>query len=111
MGLENIDGYVSKDSLYRLLSNYRMTNILTDREQSILREISIAIKDMPNKKEETTLEKKAELVKHGHLINLPKALDPSERPVMCSECKSVISLYHGYKPRYCSDCGVKFDEG
>lgn len=34
--LENIDGYVSKDSLYRLLSTYRMTNILTDREASIV---------------------------------------------------------------------------
>ena len=51
-GLENIDGYVSKDSLYRLLSNYRMTNELTDRERSILEEITMAIKDMPNKKEE-----------------------------------------------------------
>lgn len=47
-GLENIDGYVSKDSLYRLLSNYRMTNVLTDRENSILEEITIAIKNMPN---------------------------------------------------------------
>lgn len=59
---------------------------------------------------ETTLEEKAELVKHGHLINLPKALDPNEHPVMCSVCKSVTSLYHGYKPRYCSDCGAKLDE-
>lgn len=97
--LENIDGYVSKDSLYRLLSTYRMTNILTDREISILDEITVAIKDMPNKKEETTT---------GHLINLPKALNPSERPVMCSACNSVTSLYHGYKPRYCSECGAKF---
>lgn len=48
---ENIDGYVSKDSLYRLLSNYRMTNVLTDREQSILDDITVAIKDMPNEKE------------------------------------------------------------
>ncbi len=97
--LENIDGYVSKDSLYRLLSTYRMTNILTDREISILDEITVAIKDMPNEGEE--------IVKHGYLIDLPKALDPSERPVRCSVCKSVTSLYHGYKPRYCSKCGAK----
>lgn len=99
--LENIDGYVSKDSLYRLLSNYRMTHVLTDNEINILVKIAIAIKDMPNEEEE--------IVKHGHLINMPKALDSSERPVMCSVCKSVTSLYHGYKPRYCSDCGAKLD--
>lgn len=101
--LENIDGYVSKDNLYRLLSTYRRTNILTDRERSIIHDIIIAIKDMPNEGEE--------IVKHGHLIDLPKALDPNEQPVMCSVCKSVTSLYHGYKPRYCSDCGAKFDGG
>lgn len=100
--LENIDGYVSKDNLYRLLSTYRMTNILTDREISILGEITVAIKDMPNEGEE--------IVKHGHLIDLPKALDPNERPVMCSNCKFVTSLYHGYKPKCCSNCGCKFDE-
>lgn len=99
--LENIDGYVSKDSLYRLLSNYRMTHVLTDKEQNMLVKIAIAIKDMPNEGEE--------IVKHGYLIDLPKALDPSERPVRCSVCKSVTSLYHGYKPRYCSDCGAKLD--
>ena len=112
-GLENIDGYVSKDSLYRLLSNYRMTNVLTDRERSILEEITMAIKDMPNEykeEEETTLEDETEIVKHGHLIDLPKAFDPSERPVKCSVCATVTSLYHGYKPRYCSNCGAKFDE-
>lgn len=99
--LENIDGYVSKDSLYRLLSNYRMTHVLTDKEQNMLVKIAIAIKDMPNEGEE--------IVKHGYLIDRPKALDPSERPVMCSVCKSVTSLYHGYKPRYCSNCGAKLD--
>lgn len=62
-------------------------------------------------KQHTSDEEKAELVKHGHLINLPKALDPSEQPVMCSVCKSVTSLYHGYKPKYCSNCGAKFDGG
>lgn len=98
--LENIDGYVSKDSLYRLLSTYRRTNILTDRERSILHDIIIAIKDMPNEEE---------TVKHGYLIGLPRALDPSERPVKCSVCGTVTSLYHGYKPRYCSNCGAKLD--
>ena len=98
--LENIDGYVSKDSLYRLLATYRMTHVLTDNELNILVKIAIAIKDMPNEGEE--------VVKHGYLINKPKALDPSEQPVMCSVCRSVTSLYHGYKPRYCSDCGAKF---
>lgn len=49
-------------------------------------------------------------IRHAHLINLPKALDPNEQPVMCSVCKSVTSLYHGYKPKYCSNCGCKFDE-
>lgn len=101
--LENIDGYVSKDNLYRLLSTYRMTHVLTDNEQNLLVKIAIAIKDMLNEGEE--------VVKHGHLIDLPKALDPSERPVMCSVCKSVTSLYHGYKPKYCGNCGAKFDGG
>lgn len=49
--LENIDGYVSKDSLYRLLATYRMTHVLTDKEQELLVKIAIAIKDMPNEKE------------------------------------------------------------
>ena len=48
MALENIDGYVSKDSLYRLLSNYRMAHVLTRNEEDLLREITVAIKDMPN---------------------------------------------------------------
>ena len=46
--LENIDGYVSKDNLYRLLSNIRMRNVLTEKEQDLLRKILVAIKDMPN---------------------------------------------------------------
>jgi len=48
MALENIDGYVSKDSLYRLLSNYRMAHVPTGNEEDLLREITVAIKDMPN---------------------------------------------------------------
>ena len=48
---ENIDGYVSKDNLYRLLSTYRMTHMLTDKEQELLVKIAIEIKDMPNEKE------------------------------------------------------------
>ena len=51
-----------------------------------------------------------EIVKHGYLIDLPKALNPSERPVKCSVCGIVTSLYYGYKPRYCSNCGAKFVE-
>lgn len=46
--LENIDGYVSKDNLYRLLSTYRKTHVLTDNEKNILSDLSVAIKDMPN---------------------------------------------------------------
>ena len=45
---ENIDGYVSKDSLCRLLSNIRMRNVLTEKEVDLLRKISVAIKAMPN---------------------------------------------------------------
>lgn len=59
---------------------------------------------------ETTLDEEIEIVKHGHLIDLPKALNPSERPVKCSVCGTVTSLYYGYKPRYCSNCGAKFVE-
>ena len=97
---ETIDGYVSKDNLYRLLSNYRMRNVLTERETDLLRKITEEIKDMPYK----------DNVKHGHLIDLPRALDPSERPVKCSACGMVTSLYHGYTPKYCSSCGVKYEE-
>lgn len=46
--LENIDGYVSKDSLYRMLSNFRIMNMLTEREEDMIREIVITIKNMPN---------------------------------------------------------------
>jgi len=46
--LENIDGYVSKDSLYRMLSNFRKKNLLTEHEQDMLSEISEEIKNMPN---------------------------------------------------------------
>ena len=46
--LENIDGYVSKDSLYRMLSRFRTMNILTEHEQDMLRQISEEIKNMPN---------------------------------------------------------------
>ena len=98
--IENIDGYVSKDNLYRLLSNFRMRNVLTEEETDLLRKITVAIKDMPNEKN----------MKHGQLIDLPRALDPSERPVKCSVCGTVTSLYHGYTPRYCSDCGAKYSE-
>ena len=100
--LENIDGYVSKDNLYRLISTYRKTHILTDNELNILNEITVAIKDMPNEGEE--------IVKHGHMLDLPKALNPNEHPVMCSNCRSVTSLYNGYKPKHCSNCGCKFVE-
>lgn len=54
--MENIDGYVSKDSLYRLLSNYRRAHVLTEKEKSIVDDIIVAIKDMPNEKEKPTLE-------------------------------------------------------
>jgi len=46
--LENIDGYVSKDNLYRMLSNFRTINMLTEREEDMLRQIVMKIKDMPN---------------------------------------------------------------
>ena len=46
--LENIDGYVSKDSLYRLLSRFRTMNILTEHEKDMLRQLTIEIKNMPN---------------------------------------------------------------
>lgn len=84
-----------------------MSNIALQNFTDMIKSLPVTVKgDL-----ETTLEEKAEPVKHGHLINLPKALDPSEQPVMCSVCKSVTSLHHGYKPRYCSDCGAKLDEG
>jgi len=47
---ENIDGYVSKDNLYRMLSRFRMKHLLSEREQNILLEISKEIKNMPNEK-------------------------------------------------------------
>lgn len=89
---------VFNDSNY----DYVTKNMVYEYLKSAFTKAEIQVKTIPQKK-------KAELVKHGHLINLPKALDPSERPVMCSVCKSVTSLYHGYKPRYCSNCGIKFD--
>ena len=46
--LENIDGYVSKDSLYRMLSKFCIMNMLTEREEDMIREIVITIKNMPN---------------------------------------------------------------
>lgn len=52
--LENIDGYVSKDNLYRLLSNFRISHVLTEEEKDLIREITIAIKDMPNEIDQQT---------------------------------------------------------
>lgn len=91
---------VFNDSNY----DYVTKNMVYEYLKSAFTKAEIQVKTIPQKK-------KAELVKHGHLINLPKALDPSEQPVMCSVCESVTSLYHGYKPRYCSNCGTKFDGG
>jgi len=48
---ENIDGYVSKDSLYRMLSNFRTINTLTEREEDMILQIVMKIKDMPNEGE------------------------------------------------------------
>ena len=61
---ENIDGYVSKDNLYRLLATYRMTNILTDKEQELLVKIAIAIKDMPN--EESKIKRRIKREQRNH---------------------------------------------
>ena len=84
--------------------DYVTRNMVTEYLKSAFTRAEIQVKTISQKK-------KSELVKHGHLINLPKALDPSEQPVMCSVCKSVTSLYHGYKPRYCANCGAKLDGG
>ena len=82
-----------------------MSNIALQNFTDMIKSLPVTVKgDL-----ETTLEGE-EIVKHGHLIDLPRALDPSERPVKCSVCETVTSLYHGYKPRYCSNCGAKFDE-
>lgn len=91
---------VFNDSNY----DYVTKNMVYEYLKSSFPKAEIQVKTIPQKK-------KAELVKHGHLINLPKALDPSEQPVMCSVCESVTSLYHGYKPRYCANCGAKLDGG
>lgn len=54
----------------------------------------------------------AQPVKHGHWIELPKALNRDENPCQCSNCKHVISFYYGYpKSKFCDECGAKMDGG
>lgn len=54
----------------------------------------------------------AQPVKHGHWVELPKALNPNETPCQCSNCKHVISFYYGYpKSKFCDECGAKMDGG
>ena len=52
----------------------------------------------------------AQMVKHGHWVELPKALNPNELPCQCSNCKHVVSFYYGYpKSKFCDECGAKMD--
>lgn len=49
MDEESIDGYVSKDNIYRLISTqFLFDPTLTDHERELIVKIGIAIKDMPN---------------------------------------------------------------
>jgi hypothetical protein len=49
MDEENIDGYVSKDNIYRLIATqFLFDPTLTDHERELIVKIGIAIKDMPN---------------------------------------------------------------
>lgn len=52
----------------------------------------------------------AQPVKHGHWVELPKALNSNENPCQCSNCKHVVSFYYGYpKSKFCDECGSKMD--
>lgn len=52
----------------------------------------------------------AQPVKHGHWVELPKALNPNELPCQCSNCKHVVSFYYGYpKSKFCDECSAKMD--
>lgn len=49
MDEESIDGYVSKDNIYRLIATqFLFDPTLTDHERELIVKIGIAIKDMPN---------------------------------------------------------------
>lgn len=91
MILENIDGYVSKDSLYRLLSNFRMRNILTEKEEDLLGKITVAIKDMRNEIDP----KEKQMVGVTVLADLHRIRE---------ECKYIQHRDHGRctNCRYCS---------
>lgn len=108
--MTDIEKYINLAELKKKVRYWAKTRGMSN---SSLQDFSRMINNLPVTVKgdlETTLEDETEIVKHGHLIDLPKAFDPSERPVKCSVCATVTSLYHGYKPRYCSNCGAKFDE-
>lgn len=49
MDEESIDGYVSKDNIYRLIATqFLFDSTLTNHERELIVKIGIAIKDMPN---------------------------------------------------------------
>lgn len=57
-------------------------------------------------KEAKTIE--AEPVRHGRWIELPKALNPDEKPCKCSACGHCLSFYNHYpKSKFCPNCGAQ----
>lgn len=71
--MKNIDGYVTKDSLYRLLSDMRMSQEIVD--DNTLSKVAQAVADMKPVD--------AQLVKHGRWID-------NGIVYTCSECNSGV---------------------
>lgn len=52
----------------------------------------------------------AQPVVHAQWIELPKALNPNEKPCKCSHCEHVLSFMNNYpKSKYCDNCGARMD--
>lgn len=97
--MKNIDGYVTKDSLYRLLSNMRMNREIDDNASS---KVAQAVADMKPVD--------AQPVKHGrwikHRIYDPKSiLHGAVKDTTCSVCGKSTP----YNTEYCQNCGARMD--
>lgn len=94
--MKNIDGYVTKDSLYRLLSNMRMSWEIVD--DKTLSKVAQAVADMKPVE--------AQPVKHGRWVVTSEPC--ATTPVMhCSNCENNTN----YKFNYCPNCGYYMKDG
>ena len=93
--MDNIDGLITKDDVYRLLSDFRIYIPADIRHQ-----ITEKVKALPSVD--------VQEVKHGRWI-----LDKEGTELVCSVCGGFAPLnyfkYHRVRAEYCPNCGTKID--